>query len=92
MKKLDRKIEVRKLKTEMKNMLEEIGISKSMFYKTLPRVSGEGYKYRIEPEGHKMSLRQQYSFLKSVVDLKNKKDEAKKEKENEKSVRDFSTI
>jgi hypothetical protein len=75
---IGRTIEVTRLKREVKEMLTEMGVSKNMFNRTLPKFSGSGYKYRLDAEGGKPSLRQIWKYL---MDLKAFR--AKKEKELE---------
>lgn len=52
------------LKSEISRLLKEIGVSHGVFKRTLPRMSGTGYKYKVnQAEGGKPSLRQKYQFL-----------------------------
>ena len=60
-----------RMKQEMKEMLQELGISKSFFKRTMPLMSGSGFQYKRVKRtgggrghgGHKPSLKQQFSFL-----------------------------
>lgn len=78
MKKIKRKIEVKELKEKISGLIKELGVSKNIFKRNLPRVTGSGYKYFAEETGHKQSIRQQYMFLLDLIKFKTEK----KEKEN----------
>lgn len=79
-KRIGRNFEKDTLKSEIKRMLAEIGVSKELFFKTMPRMNGAGYKYSVNQNGGLSSLRQKYTFLKEIHEFRMKE----KEKENEK--------
>lgn len=61
----------KKIKQNINSMLKELGVSKSYFKKTMPRVSGsvtEFVRAPIHEGGKKMSLRQQELFLKRMIE------------------------
>ena len=72
---ISRKMEVSFLKEEIKRLTKELGVSKGLFKRTLPKVKGSGYKYSTDETGHKQSLRQQYLFLQELIKYKNEKKE-----------------
>ena len=78
--------EKKTLKRRINRMLDELGISKNVFKKVLPKVVGSGYKYDVgQGRGKKPSLRQQYSFLKDFkADAERRKlVETERDSENE---------
>ena len=99
----DRTKEVKALKQEMKSLLTLLKISKSLFFRTVPRITGRAYKYYTVPKhlaryhhhnksgGRKMSLRQQVSFLRDLVKLNEemKEDFEKAKNETENKTVDF---
>jgi ribonuclease HII len=70
-----RKQEVKRLKQELKEMIEWMGITKGLFYRTMPRVKARGYKYYVDNSGRKASLRQQWQFMKDLIEAKKKEEE-----------------
>lgn len=81
--KTERIIEKKRLKSKIEAVLSELGVSKRVFKRTLPKMKGKGYKYFPDVRGGKASLRQQYQFL---IDLKESLDQKKikvEYKENE---------
>lgn len=83
--KSDRKQEVAKLKAAITVMLQELGISRGTFLRTLPKMKARGYKYFIDEKGRKSSIRQKFAFLKDLVEhsRKEKIEFELKEKETE---------
>lgn len=78
--KLTRQLQKKTIKAEMKNLFDELGISRSEFKRQMKTIKvlgrGESYilpenqdrKLGLRPKrGHKMGLKQQYSFLKDAV-------------------------
>jgi c-di-AMP phosphodiesterase-like protein len=82
----DRTMEVAKLKAAIESMLQELGISHRVFNRTLPRMKARGYKYFIDENGRKSSLRQRFSFLKDLVDHSRKEKTKLEEKELEENA------
>lgn len=80
-KKMRRDWEKKRVSGLISAMLTEMGISRGVFERTMPKMSGSGFKYGISGDGGKASLRQKYSFLKGLYDFKMKEKE-KKETEN----------
>lgn len=76
MKSLERKVEVLFLKKQVNTMLKKMELSKRKLG-LFPKVKGRGYKYYINSTGHKMSLRQRYSFLVDLI--KSSENELKKQ-------------
>jgi hypothetical protein len=85
---LSRMAERKWLREQIDLMLKDIGVSRGVFKRTLPRMTARGYKYFIHAKGRKPSLRQQYVFLKDLkVGIDKKKIEVKiTEKEEEKNA------
>ena len=73
MDRLSRRIEVLELKKKIAELIKELGVSKHIFKRTLPRVKKCGYEYVADETGHKPSIRQQYSFLLDLVKFNNEK-------------------
>lgn len=66
---ISRKHETKWLKEQINAILDEIGVSKRIFKRTLPRMSGRGYRYEVNAaNGKKPSLRQKYVFLVELRD------------------------
>lgn len=86
--KSDRTQEVAKLKAAITMMLQELGISRGMFLRTLPKMKARGYKYYIDPKGRKSSIRQKFAFLKDLLEhaRKEKIEFELKEKETEENA------
>ncbi len=72
---ISRKLEVKELKQKIVELRKELGVSKSLFKRTLPKVSGKAYSYVVDENGHKQSLRQQYKFLQDLVKFNNERKE-----------------
>jgi len=65
-------------KKEIERMLSELGLSKSIFKKNLPRMKSHGKVYQIAANGAKPSLKQQWMFLSDIYKLRQKERENSK--------------
>jgi hypothetical protein len=81
---IERTIEVKRLKSEIKTMLAEMGVSKNMFNRTIPKFNGSGFKYRIDAQGGKPSLRQRWKYLMDLKAFRAKKEKEELEKKDAK--------
>lgn len=86
---IERRKEVNRLKKEIKEMLDFMGISSRVFRKTLPKMSrtpkqkrtkNSGFLYVVDGQGKFPSLRQRWSFLKGFLEFRKKKDQEEREK------------
>lgn len=85
---MSRSEEVSFLRSEIKRMLKEEGVSISSFYRTLPRIrGGSGYEYHLSPvtsmekrlfrtQGSKPSIRQLYTICKDFIQERRSQKEA----------------